>query len=174
MNKTSSKSIYYMMRVLHRDIGFLVIGITVVYAISGFALTYREADIFKTSTEVQKIVQPGLPANQLGRVLQMHKPLKIFSENGATVTFEEGTYNKETGEISYISHDFVPVIKQFNDLHFVSSKDSRHWFTATYAVLLLFLALSSFWMYKPGTKLFRRGLVLAIVGVFGSIILIMI
>ena len=173
MTEKSSRSFYSWMRILHRDIGFLVIGVTVVYAISGFVLTYREADIFKTETHIEKQIQPGLPASQLGRALRVHGQLKIVNENESTITFVDGTYNKKTGDVSYTSQEFLPVLKQFNDLHFVSSKDSRHWFTACYAVLLLFLALSSFGMYKPGTKLFKRGLSFAAVGLIGAVLLLM-
>lgn len=49
-----------------------------------------------------------------------------------------------------------------------------HWFTATYGFLLMFLALSSFWMYKPGNKLFIRGIVFAIAGVAASVALLFI
>ena len=36
-----------LIRVLHRDIGFLVVGLTIVYALSGIVLTYRDTGFLK-------------------------------------------------------------------------------------------------------------------------------
>lgn len=37
-----AKNIQHYMRVLHRDIGFFVIALTVIYCVSGIILTYEK------------------------------------------------------------------------------------------------------------------------------------
>lgn len=48
------QNIYHIMRVLHRDIGFLTIGLTLVYALSGILLIYRNTDLLKTEKVEEK------------------------------------------------------------------------------------------------------------------------
>ena len=171
MREGRNSQIYKWMRVLHRDIGFFAIGLTVIYCISGIILTYRETDFLKSETRIEKTVAPDLTANQLGRVLHL-KDMKIVSEDEQEIRFTNGTYLKKSGLASYTANDLPWLLRKFNSLHFVSSKDSRHWFTALYAGALLFLALSSFWMYRPGTKYFKRGMITAGSGVLASIVLL--
>lgn len=171
MEAIKSNSIYRLMRMLHRDIGFFVVGLTTIYCISGIMLTYRNTDFLKSETKIEKTIDLGLKANQLGRVLHL-KEMQVLSEDENEIHFSNGTYDKKTGMVSYQSKEIPLVLRAFNNLHFVSGTDSRHWLTTTYAVSLLFLAISSFWMYKPGNKFFKRGMITALSGVFLSLALI--
>lgn len=47
MEKKEKKSINHYMRSLHRDIGFFVIGLIVIYSISGVVLIYRDTNFLK-------------------------------------------------------------------------------------------------------------------------------
>jgi len=169
MEKKSS--IYRLMRVLHRDIGFFVIGLTVIYCISGIMLTYRDTGFLKSEQEVEKQLNSGLRADQLLRTLHL-KDAKILGEDDNEIRFTSGSYDKQTGTASYVSNELPWILRTFNNLHFVSSKDGRHWFTSLYAFLLLFLAVSSFWMYKPGSTYFKRGILISISGFASSVILL--
>jgi hypothetical protein len=64
----------------------------------------------------------------------------------------------------------------FTELHKTRSKDSAHYlshyFTTIFGILLLFMSVSAFWMFKPGTKLFSRGVYMTIAGIVASIILL--
>jgi hypothetical protein len=173
MEFRKKKSIYRWIRALHRDIGFFVIGLTVIYCISGIMLTYRDTAFLRSETSIEKTIDSRLRANQLGKALQLRE-IQVLSEDEKEIRFSRGTYNKETGVASYLSKEIPWVLQSFNNLHKVPSKESRHWFTSLYAILLLFLALSSFWMYKPGNKYFKRGLTTASLGVFFSLALIFI
>jgi hypothetical protein len=57
-------------------------------------------------------------------------------------------------------------------LHKSSTEDVAHWITMIVAVLLLFLAVSSFWMFKPDTKYFKNGMIMVGIGVLVTIILL--
>ncbi|MFT5729319.1 MAG: hypothetical protein ACI8PB_003484 [Desulforhopalus sp.] len=98
--KIKKESMYRWMRVLHRDIGFFVIGLTVIYGISGIMLTYRDTGFLKTETQIEKTIDSGLGVNQLGRTLHL-KGIKVLSEDEKQIHFTSGTYNKETGFASF-------------------------------------------------------------------------
>lgn len=168
----AKKSIYRIMRVLHRDIGFFVVGLTIIYCISGIMLTYRDTAFLKSETLVERNISPGLSANELGRALHL-KDLEIVGQDDKMIRFTVGNYNKETGAASYTNQEIPALLKALNSLHTTSSSSARSLFTVLYAGLLSFLALSSFWMYKPGTKMFRRGLIISLLGIVSSVFLIM-
>jgi len=165
------RSIYGWMRILHRDIGFFVIGLTVIYAVSGIMLTYRDTNFLKSETQVERQLAPGLRADQLGRELRL-RDMKVVGENDAVIQLNNGSYDKQTGIASYVGNELPVVLEIFNKLHKVSSQDGRHWFTSLYAFLLLFLAVSSFWMYKPGSRYFKRGIIIALAGFGVAVVLL--
>lgn len=172
-HKTKSMSLNRWMRTLHRDVGFLIVGLTIVYTISGFVLLYRDTSIFMCTTHVEKTIKSGLEASALPGALHIYQRFKVLGDDGTTIRFTNGTYDKKTGLASYEMTDFCPIVKPLTTLHFVSSKKGKHVFVAIYAVLLLFLALSSFWMYKPGNRLFKRGMILVLIGGVAAVLLVL-
>ena len=88
------------------------------------------------------------------------------------IRFTNGSYNKKSGFTSYVKNEIPSVLKSLNKLHIAPSKEPKHMFTILYATALLFLAISSFWMYKPESKLFKRGVFTSIFGAFVSILLV--
>ena len=159
MKNNINISIHKTIRSLHRDIGFFVIGLTIIYCISGVFLTYRDTGFLKSEMLIEKTIAQGLNGDDLGHFL--HRKVKVTDENDSEIVFESGTYNKETGAVSFTSNELPLVLRKFTQLHSNSSHDPKHWFTITFGALLFFLAISSFWMYKPGTRLFRRGILTA-------------
>ena len=59
------------MRVLHRYLGFLAIGLTIVYALSGISLLYRDTDVFKVEAVVERDLDPNIPTDKLGQALRI-------------------------------------------------------------------------------------------------------
>ncbi len=171
MGITKNNSIYKWVRTLHRDIGFFLIGLTVIYCVSGILLTLRDTDFLKSDRLIEKTIDSGLTGNKLLETLHLRRE-KIVSENQNEITFTTGTYNKVSGDVSYRSQELPSMLQGLNALHVVSSKDSKHWITLTYGVTLLFLALSSLLMYRPGTKRFKRGVLTAVSGGIASVILL--
>jgi hypothetical protein len=53
MNKKKI-SITQVMRALHRDIGFLVVGLIIIYSVSGLVLVFRGTDLLKVETVIEK------------------------------------------------------------------------------------------------------------------------
>ena len=152
------------MRAMHRDVGYLVLGLVVVYCVSGVTLTYRDTDLFKTERWVEVKLDPGLPLSDIGQALRISE-IKETGSEGNLLHFSGGTYNKATGEARYTIKELPRVLQKFASLHKTPSKNPMHWFSLVFAILLFFLGISSFWMFQPGSKLFRRGLLFTLSGV---------
>jgi hypothetical protein len=173
MKHKEKKSIGHYMRSLHRDIGFFIIGLIVIYGISGIALIYRDTNFFKYETLVETKLSPNMEASELEKALRL-KDFKVLKEESEIVYFSNGTYNKTTGVAAYSAKVLPSWLNTFNKLHKSSSKNEAHWVATIFGILLLFLAISSFWMFKPGTRFFRRGIYIAGAGIVAAIILLLI
>jgi len=171
MTTKEKKSVYYYMRMLHRDIGFLAIGLTIIYSISGIVLIYRNTDFLKSEKQIEKQLPANLDESQLGGILHL-RSLVVEKTEGDTVYFQKGTYNRTTGIVSYYDKALPSFLEKFNVLHKKSSGNITYIFSTIFGICLLFLAISSFWMFKPSTKMFRRGIVFTAIGLVLAILLL--
>ena len=113
-----------------------------------------------------------MPLSDIGQALRIRE-IKETSSEGDLLHFSQGTYNRATGEARYTIKELPRILQKFASLHKTASKNPLHWFTLVFSILLLFLGISSFWMFQPGTKLFRRGLLFTLFGVaFATILLL--
>ncbi|MCG2588956.1 hypothetical protein [Rhodohalobacter sulfatireducens] len=170
-HKNNKKSIHYYMRVLHRDIGFLILGLIVIYSISGIVLTFRDTNFLKTERQVEQQLEPNLQANELAETLRMRR-FSVESEDAEIIDFGTGTYSKETGLATYSVYQLPVILERFNDLHKTMSSGAASPFTTMLGFLLLFMAVSSFWMFKTTTAQFKRGMIFTAVGIVASIALL--
>lgn len=171
MEAREKRNVHYYMRVLHRDIGFFLIGLTIIYCVSGILLVYRDSDFLKQETTVEKQLTANLSENELGKELRLRnfKPIKV-EEN--IVYFENGTYDKTTGVANYTQKALPAFLEALNKLHKTSSNSIAHYISVMFGVLLLFLAISSFWMFKAKSKMFLRGISFAGAGILFTAIII--
>jgi hypothetical protein len=160
---------------LHRDIGFLCIGLTLVYVISGVAVNHINQ--WNPSYRVERIetnIGPvsGNPMDadtirtilahldETGRLESSYRPdpqsLQLFVE-GRSILIDLGT--------GHVVHDRAiprPVLREMNFLHLNHPKKSWTWVADIYAVALGFLAVSGMLMIRRKTM--RRGVVLTGIG----------
>lgn len=167
------KSFQYYVRTLHRDLGFLTVGLIIFYALSGIILIYRDTDFLKHEVAIEKTIAPHLASDELAGALRL-RSLKIIEEDSTTITFTQGTYSKTTGAAAYITNEVIFPFNKFIALHKAASQSPSHWFTTLFGVILFLLALSSFWMFKSGTRQFKRGLILSVAGIATAILLLFI
>lgn len=171
MEQQSKKSWSYWMRFLHNNVGFFIVGLVIIYSLSGIVQTYRDADIFKEEKVQKKTLASGLDEAKLGEALKL-RGFKVTKTEGDILSFKDGSYNKATGEATYTTKEFYAWILPFTELHKTASKNIVHYFTNIFAIALLFMAISAFWMFKPGTKLFSRGVYLTVAGVVAAVLLL--
>ncbi|RPH34564.1 MAG: hypothetical protein EHM93_00610 [Bacteroidales bacterium] len=167
------KNLNHYMRSLHRDIGFFLIGFTIISCISGIVLIYRDTNFLKYDTVIEETFEPNLDEAELGKMLNI-KDFKIQKVEGDSLYFQKGTYNITTGVARFTVKELPSFFSKINGLHKSKSKNITHWFTLTIGIMLLFLAISSLWMFKPKTELFRRGIYLTGAGVVVTIIILII
>ena len=164
MQQNEKQSFNYYMRALHRDVGFFVVGLALVYSLSGVVLLYRDTDFLMRDVQVERTLPAGLDSNELAKALHL-RGFKVSTTEDDVVHFREGTYNRITGLAAYSKRELPYVLQKFVDLHKTASGKTTHWYAILFGVLLCFLAVSSFWMYRKGTGPFRRGLWIAAAGV---------
>jgi hypothetical protein len=161
---------------LHRDVGFLCIGLTLLYAISGVAVNHiKEWNPSYSVERIETNIGPvaGDPADattvrmilarldESGKLENSYRPdpesLQLFVE-GRSITVDLSS--------GHVVHDRAvprPVLREMNFLHLNHPKKAWTWFADLYAVALTFLAVSGLFMIRR--KTLRRGLVLTGVGI---------
>lgn len=161
------------MRITHRYLGFFLAGIMAVYAISGVLLVYRDTDFLKKEKKYDKTVAKNLNEKELGKELKI-KNLEIEKTEGEISTFKQGTYNAASGEAKYSKKELPFVLDKMTKLHKSQSKETLSPLNTFFGISLFFFVISSFWMFKPKTKAFKRGIIFTITGLIVSIILLLI
>ncbi len=169
--KNTGRNLRWWMRFLHNNTGFFIVGLVIIYSLSGIVQTYRDTNIFKKEEVKEMTLLPNLAAEQLGEALEQRN-FKIDKEEGGIVYYKNGTYNKQTGFARYTTNELYGWIEPFTELHTSNSKGLAHYFTTALGALLFFMAISAFWMFKPGTKLFSRGIIMSVVGLVMAVVLL--
>lgn len=163
-----------LMRVIHRYLGYFMAGIMAVYAISGILLIYRDTDFLKKEIKTELVIGKNLNDQQLPKALDMRK-IRIDKKEGGIVYFNRtGTYNSKTGEAQYTTKELPYVLDKMTSLHKASSEDSLSFLNLIFGLSLFFYVVSSFWMFPPKSKIFKRGMIYTAAGFVLALILLFI
>ncbi len=100
--------------------------------------------------------------------------LKIEKEEGDVLKFKQGTYNKATGMANYSTKELPYFLDRITSIHKADSKDPLFFLNVFFGLSLLFFVVSAFWMFLPGTTVFRKGLYFTLAGVVLTLLLIFI
>ena len=151
------------MRVYHRYLGFFLAGIMAIYSISGIILIFRETSFLKSEVHKVLTIAPNLKNEEIGPAIKI-KNLKTTGEEGDVVKFEQGTYNKTTGIADFKVKELPNFINKLTKLHKATTKDPLYFLNIFFGMSLFFFVISSFWMFMPGTSIFKKGLYFTIAG----------
>ena len=160
-------------RILHRYLGYFLAGIMMVYALSGITLIFRKTDTFKLEVQKEITVEAGLTEETLGSALRI-RDLKVIDNDGTMLVFEQGAYNPETGEAKFTAKELPRWLDKITHLHKATTNDPLYYFNIFFGLALLFLAISSFFMFAKSSLIFKKGLWFTISGVVLVIIMLMI
>jgi len=157
-----------LLRILHRDFGYFIVGMTIVYALSGIYLNHRrdfnpDYKIFVTDFHVELPAKSGLTEKDIITALQavneevVYKKhyinnkglIKIFIENGEAVI---DPLNGK-GTMQYLQRR--PFIFSINMLHRANLGTLWKWVSDLMAVILIFVAVSGLFILK-GKRGFNR------------------
>jgi len=157
-----------LLRILHRDFGYFIVGMTIVYALSGIYLNHRhdfnpDYKIFITDFKVDLPSKSDFTANDIKAALEsvddevVYKKhylnnegnIKVFIENG------EAVIDPETGKGTMQYLQKRPFIFSINKLHRATLGSVWKWVSDIMAVILIFVAVSGLFLLK-GKRGFNR------------------
>jgi len=164
------------LRALHRDFGYLVIGLTVVYASSGLAVNHI-ADWDPSFRQVERTHRVATPLPEeddaaaravLTQLGVTEAPREVFraDDKQLDLVFDQRTFHVDIASGKVVEEGQSPrfLLRAANWLHLNRGKQAWTWIADGYAVLLLFLAVSGLFMI-PGRKgLVGRGALIALFG----------
>ncbi len=159
-------------RIIHRDLGYLLVGISVIYGVSGYLLNHMDGkdpafDSIDATIQVDKNLNSDALIQHLSTFENLPEVKRILpAEDGfLRVMFNGGIgiYNIHNGELSYEFHRKKPIIYAINKLHYNKVKG---WSVMGdfFAFSLIFLAISGMFMVKGKNGLMRRGIWLVLIG----------
>ncbi len=156
------------LRILHRDFGYFIVGMTIVYALSGIYLNHRhdfnpDYKVFISDFQVETQLNPTLTEAEVKSVLHSVNDeleykkhylnnqglIKVFIENGEVII--DPSTGK--GTMQYIQRRTL--IFSMNMLHRASIGTLWKWVSDTMAVILIFVAVSGLFILK-GKRGFNR------------------
>ncbi|MDD2437003.1 MAG: PepSY-associated TM helix domain-containing protein [Massilibacteroides sp.] len=176
-----SNKITKWLRILHRDLGFLMVGVCLVYGVSGILLNHMKGKdpAFKT-IEAEVKAPAGLSNEELMTFWADHQELptlkKIFPIDDdfsrLMLAGGVGVYNSVTGQIDYEMHKRNALIYWIDKLHYNQIKG---WSIMAdfFAVSLIFFAVSGLFIVKGKNGLAGSGKWYLIVGLLIPVLYVM-
>ena len=165
-----------LLRSLHRDAGYLVVGLTVVYAVSGLAINHIDDwnPNFKEFERTQQLASTldGSDQEIAARVaseLDIDDPLRTVyrtAEQELTLSFDRQSVvvDLDQGSAFHTGEEPRFFLRAANWLH--ENRGKKAWTIVAdgYAILLLFLAFSGMFMLAGKKGLMGRGGILVAIG----------
>jgi hypothetical protein len=159
------------MRVYHRYLGFFLAGIMAIYSISGIIMIFRDTDFLKKEHRKVLTVAPNLKSDEIGPAIKL-KNLKIKSDTLDVVTFEQGTYNKATGVAEFTVKELPYIVNKITKMHKATNKDPLYYLNIFFGLSLFFFVISSFYMFMPGTTIFKKGMYFTLAGIVLTLVML--
>lgn len=172
-------------RVLHRDLGYLFFGATVIYAVSGVAINHRHHWNPSYSIAHRQMSLPDVGTNQplahahatnllaqagvTGKYQNHYSPaagqVRIFFQGG------NATVDRAAGTLLVEELQRRPLLHTFNKLHYNPGRWWT-WFADAYSVALLIVAVTGLFLLRGHHGITRRGGVLTAIGILLPAVLV--
>jgi hypothetical protein len=167
------------LRAIHRDVGYLAVGLTFVYALSGIAINHIEDwnPNFVTGQRTHHLEGP-LPKGEAEATREVLRQLDIdatpsiddfymASDTELEITLNRRTLLVNTAALTVVDRYEKPrfFLRVANWLHYNRGKAAWTYIADGYAAFLLFLAVSGAFMLKGRRGLIGRGGVLIAMGI---------
>jgi hypothetical protein len=163
-------------RFLHRELGFLAVGLTLAYVISGVAVNHTDSwnPSYEQIRSEWTIEAPGIgPTEEVAPLvlarLDLQEPVRNVwraTHDQLRIIVPSGTVdvNLATGEVFAEVLEPRPLLRDVNYMHLNQGKGAWTWIADGYAVVLGVLALSGIFLVKGPKGLSGRGGVLMTLG----------
>ena len=165
------------LRWLHRDFGYLVVGITFIYTVSGIAMNHRQDwnphySMITEEINVAANDQMEYSKDEITSILQKFTNHPVYKKHFITkdatikVFVEEGTviYTPLEGKAELELLKKRPFWFPINRLHLAQTDRIWIWISDAMAVFLLFVAVSGLFLLKGKYGITGRGLWLTLLG----------
>lgn len=165
------------LRSIHRDVGYLAVGLTFIYALSGIAINHiGEWDPNFKSVVESSTLRAHVPEDEdaltatmvahLGASPDDVQAAYYDSDTVFEVSLADGTarLDTETGKVTFASKEPRFFLRVANWLHYNRGKAAWTYIADGYAILLLYLALSGAFMLKGRKGFVGRGAILIAIG----------
>ena len=165
-------------RITHRDIGYLIAGMTIIYAVSGIALNHKHDwnpnyIIEKRTFDTQiSVTRENLNDETAQEILEnipgdfRYKTYYYPSGNILTIFIEGGSVRVNSvagrGEIEKISKR--PLFYQMNFLHYNPGVWWKY-FSDIFCIMLILVTITGLFIVKGRNGITRRGAILTLIGV---------
>jgi hypothetical protein len=176
------------LRAIHRDIGYILTGLTVIYAVSGIAVNHtgdwnpnyvieKKTILLQLSDQDKSTTQSIVIAimTKTGdeeKLKNSFRPdsniVKIFTDKSNL------TYDLSSGELTKEEIKARPILKESNYLHLNAPKKVWTYVADTFAFGLIFLAISGLFLIKGKNGMRWRGTWLTLAGLLIPIIFLLI
>ncbi len=160
-----SKKIRKWLRIIHRDLGYVMVGITIIYGISGYILNHMDGtDPAYETTEGTIQLPVNLKKDEITQAWSLNNELpeikrilpvdeehyRLMLDGGI------GVYQSTNGEVVYEQHRKKPFIYFINKLHY-NKVGGWTIMGDIFAFALIFFAISGLFMVKGKKGLGGRG-----------------
>lgn len=166
------------LRAIHRDLGYLCVGLTFVYAISGLAVNHiedwepnqrtvtGEASINIAKGDSPEAIAKRAAAQVLGSQAVVDPSSIYADETGLEFVSDQTRFfvDRQGSTLRWERDEDRFFIKTANWLHLNRGKAAWTYIADAYAVGLLLLALSGMWMIPGRRGFWGRGMVLVALG----------
>lgn len=177
--KSAMAKIRPWLRAIHRDIGYLAVGFTFIYALSGIAVNHitdwSDGDpSFRNYTRTVRVGRlegtDEAVADELRRKLSISlKPREVYAAgpDNLEVLFDKRSlhYDRAKGEVVDEGQEPRFLLRVANWLHLNRGKKAWTYFADAYAAGLLLLATSGIFMIAGKKGIIGRGAVLVLLGI---------
>jgi hypothetical protein len=174
-------------RVTHRDIGYLIAGLTIIYAISGIALNHKYdwnpnyiVDSYEFTTDII-LTRESFNDNVAKTILKNipgdpeYKTSHFPSGDKLTIFIDGGfiQINTLTGKGIVEKLSRRPLFYQINFLHYNPGKWWKY-FSDIFCVALILVTITGLFIVKGRNGITKRGAILTIIGIILPLIFLFI
>ncbi len=168
-------------RWLHRELGYIFFGMTIIYGVSGIALNHGVAKHWNPSLVaksehiegIEKVSTEGINRNYVLDILLLtgerdnFKQYYMPNDSSVMIYLKNGhiTVDISSGEAYLTKVRNRPVFKEFNFLHYNKPKKLWTWFSDIFGLSLVLMAISGLFMVRGKKGITGQGAVLVIIGV---------
>lgn len=165
-------------RVTHRDIGYLIAGLTIIYCLSGIALNHKndwnpnyvfDTRTFTSNIKIKRETFNKEMATEILQSIEVAPAFKTFyfpTGNKVTIFIEGGLVklNVDTGEGVIERITKRPLFYQINFLHYNPGKWWKY-FSDIFCLALITVTLTGLFIIKGKNGIQKRGAILTTIGI---------